>query len=110
VGFDPDPEDHLGRGAYVDRLEAGWLTSPEAQAEDPARNPTLPDADTLRKWAEETHKAAHTVWYLRSADDVLNDRYLRDVLPPVLDRQLGVAGLRLARFLNAAFGSACPTR
>jgi nuclease S1 len=97
-------------GAYVDRLEAGWLTSPEAQAEDPTRNPTLPDADALRNWAEETHKAAHTVWYLRPADDVLDDRYLRDVLPAVLDRQLGVAGLRLARFLNAAFGSACPTR
>jgi hypothetical protein len=49
------------------------------------------------------------VWYLRPADDVLDDRYLRDVLP-ILDRQLGVAGLRLARFLNAAFGSACPNR
>ena len=94
-------------GAYVDRLEAGWLTSPEAWAEDPRRAPVLPDADALRKWAEEAHQAAHTVWYLRPADDVLDDRYLRDVLP-ILDRQLGVAGLRLARFLNAAFGSACP--
>jgi S1/P1 Nuclease len=96
-------------GAYVDRLEAGWLISSEAQPEDPAKNPTLPDADALRKWAEEAHQAAHTVWYLRPADDVIDDRYLRDVLPK-LDRQLGVAGLRLARFLNAAFGSACPTR
>jgi nuclease S1 len=96
-------------GAYVDRLEAGWLASPEAWAEDPGKTPALPDADALRKWAEEAHQAAHTVWYLRPADDVLDDRYLRDVLP-ILDRQLGVAGLRLARFLNAAFGSACPNR
>jgi hypothetical protein len=97
-------------GAYVDRLEAGWLaTSPEAQAENPAVNPAAPDAEALRTWAEETHQQAHTVWYLRPADDVLDDRYLRDVLP-VLDRQLGIAGLRLARFLNAAFGSPCPTR
>ena len=94
-------------GAYVNRLEAGWLTSPEAWAEDPRKAPALPDADALRKWAEEAHQAAHTVWYLRPADDVLDDRYLRDVLL-ILDRQLGVAGLRLARFLNAAFGSACP--
>jgi nuclease S1 len=97
-------------GGYVDRLETGWLaTSPEAQAENPAVNLAAPDADALRKWAEETHQQAHTVWYLRPADDVLDDRYLRDVLP-VLDRQLGIAGLRLARFLNAAFGSPCPTR
>jgi hypothetical protein len=47
------------------------------------------------------------VWYLRPADDVLDDRYLLDVL--VLDRQLGIAGLRLARLLNAAYGSnQCP--
>jgi nuclease S1 len=97
-------------GTYVDRLETGWpAMSPEAQAEHPAVNPTAPDGSTLRKWAEETHREAHKVWYLRPADDVLDDRYLRDVLP-TLDRQLGIAGLRLARFLNAAFGSPCPAR
>jgi hypothetical protein len=37
------------------------------------------------------------------------DRRLREVLPG-LDRQPGVAGLRLARFLDAAFGLAYPTR
>jgi nuclease S1 len=97
-------------GSYVDRLETGWLaTSPEAKAEDPVKNPAAPDAGALRQWAEETHRQAPKVWYLRPADDVLDDRYLRDVLP-VLDRQLGIAGLRLARFLNAAFDSSCPTR
>ena len=63
---------------------------------------------TFETWAEETHRGAHTVWYLRPADEVLDDRYLRDILP-ILDRQLGVAGLRLARLLNAAYGSKqCP--
>jgi len=39
---------------------------------------------------------------------VLDDRYYREVLP-ILDRQLGVAGLRLARFINEAFASDhCP--
>jgi hypothetical protein len=91
-------------GAYVDRLENGWLaTSSEAKAEDPSTNAAL-DQDTFRKWAEESHKVARAVWYLRPADDVLDDRYLRDVLP-MLDRQLGVAGLRLAGMLNEAYGS-----
>jgi nuclease S1 len=98
-------------GAYVDRLENGWLaTSPDAKAEDPATNHTAIDDTTFKNWAEETHKAAPTVWYLRPADDVLDDRYLRDVLP-ILDRQLGVAGLRLARLLNQAYESTqCPVR
>jgi S1/P1 Nuclease len=96
-------------GAYVERLENGWLmTSPEAKGEDPATNHTAIDENTFKQWAEETHKAAFTAWYLRPADDILDDRYLRDVLP-IFDRQLGVAGLRLARFLNQAYGSTqCP--
>jgi S1/P1 Nuclease len=98
-------------GAYVDRLENGWLkNSLDAKVEDPAANHAPIDENTFKAWAEETHKAAHTVWYLRPADDVLDDRYLRDVLP-ILDRQLGIAGLRLARLLNAAYGSnQCPVR
>lgn len=98
-------------GSYVDRLESGWLaTAPEAKAEDPATNHAPIDRDTLIKWAEDTHRQAHIVWYLRPAPDVLDDRYLRDVLP-VLDRQLGLGGLRLARFLNEAYGSTqCPVR
>jgi nuclease S1 len=94
-------------GAYVDRLENDWLkTSQEAKAEDPATNHTPIDEKTLIAWAEETHRAAQKVWYWRPADDVLDDRYLRDVLP-IMDRQLGIAGLRLARFLNNAASQAC---
>jgi hypothetical protein len=98
-------------GAYVDRLERGWLaTSPDAKAEDPATNHTEIDNATFIQWANDTHKAAPTVWYLRPADDVLDDRYLRDALP-ILDRQLGIGGLRLARLLNQAYAAkACPVQ
>ena len=90
-------------GAYVDRLEDGWLKSAEAT------RPGI-DGGSLVAWAEETHALAQTVWNIRPADDLLEDRYLRDVLP-ILDRQLGVAGLRLAKFLNDAFSSRdCPVR
>jgi nuclease S1 len=88
-------------GSYVDRLEAGWLKSDEATSEGI-------DGGTPDQWAEEAHRIARAVWNERPADDVLDDRYFRDVLP-IMDRQLGVAGLRLARFLNVAYGSnACP--
>jgi hypothetical protein len=97
-------------GAYVDRLENGWLTTSQAKAEDPAASRTDIGKDTLTAWAMEAHGAARSVWYLRPADDVLDDRYLREVLP-VLDRQLGVAGLRLARLLNTAYASSqCPVQ
>jgi nuclease S1 len=81
-------------GHYVDRLESGWLKGAEAH------NPGI-DGGTPEQWANETHGFAPTVWNLRPADNTLDDRYLRDVLP-ILDRQLGVAGLRLAKFINDA--------
>ena len=87
-------------GAYVDRLEDGWLKSTEAMGADI-------DGGTPIEWAEETHKFASTAWNLRPADNILDDRYFRDVLP-ILDRQLGVAGLRLAKFLNEAATDTCP--
>jgi hypothetical protein len=93
-------------GAYVDRLENGWLKTAEAKAEDPAADHGPIDEKTFIAWAEESHRAAQTVWYGRPADDVLDDRYLRDVLP-IMDRQLGIAGLRLARFLNEAASQPC---
>jgi hypothetical protein len=90
-------------GAYVDRLESGWLASPEARTRQAA-------GGTLVDWALETHRAARAVWDLLPPSRMLDDDYLQKVLP-TLDRQLGLAGLRLARFLNDAYGSkACPTR
>jgi hypothetical protein len=90
-------------GAYVDRLESGWLTSREARTRQAA-------GGTPVDWALETHRAARTVWNLLPSGRVLDDDYFQKVLP-TLDRQIGVAGLRLARFLNEAYGSkACPAR
>jgi hypothetical protein len=88
-------------GAYVERLETGWLTSPEAQS------PGI-DGGTTVNWAEQTHQAAQTVWNLVPATKVLDEGYYNQILP-VLDRQLGLGGLRLARFLNDAYSSnQCP--
>jgi hypothetical protein len=90
-------------GSYVDRLEAGWLKSAEAQQSGI-------DGGTPAEWAVETHAAAQTVWRLLGANHVIDDDYYRQALP-VLDRQLGVGGLRLARFLNDAYASNdCPVR
>ena len=90
-------------GAFVDRLEGRWLKSAEARERGI-------DGGTPSSWALETHAAAKIVWARLPADRVLDDAYYLDVLP-VLDRQLGVAGLRLARFLNEAYGSnKCPAK
>jgi hypothetical protein len=90
-------------GAYVDRLEApdGWLNSTEAKRKDI-------DGGTPRDWAIETHNAAQAAWNAMPENYVLDDSYFNKALP-ILDRQLGVAGLRLARFLNEAYASTeCP--
>lgn len=90
-------------GAYVDRLESRWLKSAEARQRGI-------DGGTPRQWALETHAAAKTVWHRLPADHVLDDSYYLDVLP-IMDRQLGVAGLRLARFLNEAYElNKCPVK
>ncbi len=87
-------------GAYVHRLEAGWLRSSEARRSAAA-------GGTPTDWAVQTHGVARAIWNLLPSDHVLGDDYFEKVLP-VLDRQLGRAGLRLARFLNeAAAPGAC---
>ena len=82
-------------GAYVSRLEGGWLASDEARAAG---------AGTPRDWAVETHRVARAVWALTPADRLVNEDYYSKALP-TLDRQLGRAGVRLARFLDDAFSS-----
>jgi hypothetical protein len=84
-------------GAEVDRLENGWLLSGEAMTAGI-------DGGTPRSWAEETHRIGQAVWAAKADNNVLDDRYYQAALP-FLDRQLGIAGLRLARFLNEAYGS-----
>jgi hypothetical protein len=79
-------------GAYVSRLEEGWLREAPAAAADGA-----PAA-----WADETHAVGRQIWDAMPASRVLDDAYYRQALP-VQDRQLAVAGLRLARYLNEVF-------
>lgn len=88
-------------GALVDRIERGWLKSPEATTSGI-------DGGTPVAWVEETHKEAQKVWKLTPDSHVLDDEYLKKA-EPIIERQLGVAGLRLARFLNEAYASnQCP--
>ncbi len=82
-------------GAYVTRLEEGLLG--EGLRGSPG-NPVL--------WAEEAHGIAGD---MRAAlvNAVVDDRYYAKALP-VLDRQLALAGVRLASFLNANLARRCP--
>ena len=92
-------------GTYVDRLETGWLKSAEA-------GKIGLDGGKPADWVVETHRYAQTMWRLLRQDGVIDDTYFEKALP-VLDRQLAVAGLRLARFLNETFeepGSPAPRR
>lgn len=83
-------------GAYVTRLETGWLASSEAAGAD---------AGTVEEWLLSSHRVATEVWSWLPADRVIGDEYFRKA-QPLVDRQLGRAGLRLARFLNETL----PTR
>ena len=95
-----DPGDDLESGAYVDRLEGGWLQSPEVKAAD---------GGTPVEWAAETHEVARHVWSEPPESHVVDDAYYAKVLPS-LDQELGLAGMRLARVLNEAYGGACAAR
>ena len=66
------------------------------------------DGGTPEQWAEETHRAAQTVWALLPENSVSGDADDKKV-SPIVTRQLGVAGLRLAKYLNDAYASnQCP--
>ena len=74
-----------------------------------AREPGVTDG-TPADWALESPGVAQQVYHLVSDRNVLDDAYFSAVLP-LLDRQLGRAGLRLARFLNDAYSSnVCPVQ
>lgn len=95
-------------GTYVERLEIGWLKSAEARK-------IGTDGGQPADWVVETHRYAQQVWHLLPPSDsdkprLMDDGYFNQILP-VMDHQLGVAGLRLARYLNEVFRSPkCPTR
>jgi hypothetical protein len=84
-------------GAYVDSLEQGWLKTSEAGTES---------GGTPLDWANETHALAKKFWVADAA--TLDQSYYKKA-QPVLDKQLGRAGVRLARFLNDAYAATtCP--
>jgi hypothetical protein len=82
-------------GSYVGRLETGWLMSPDAH-KSVINNPA--------QWAVETHKTAQEIWKLTPSSKILKDDYYVEVLP-MLDKQLGLAALRLTRFLTDALST-----
>jgi hypothetical protein len=81
-------------GEYVRHLEQSWLPGKDTRAltrGEPA------------DWAWQAHTAAVDVAYVVPADLKLADAYYQRSLP-VVDRQLALAGIRLARLINETFG------
>jgi hypothetical protein len=81
-------------GEYVRQIEHDWFPGKDIR--------TLARGEPA-DWAWETHRAAVEVAYDLPEDLKLADAYYRRSLP-VVSRQLALAGLRLARVLNEAFG------
>jgi hypothetical protein len=91
-------------GSYVTRLEDGLLRSADVQRAAATAAPG--------EWANQTHAVAQSVWNEKiiGADGSIDDGYFETALP-LLDRQLALAGLRLADFLNSAYGAtSCPAQ
>lgn len=83
-------------GRYVTILEDSWLRGKDVGAL--ARGSPV-------DWALEAHAAAIDVAYAVPEDLKLGEAYYQHSVPTV-DRQLALAGVRLARLLNDAFGHA----
>ena len=79
-------------GDYVRWLEINWL---------PGKDVAALQAGDAVDWAQDAHKAAQIVVYNFRPDHVIDEEYYKDAIP-VVDRQLALAGLRLARVLNEA--------
>jgi S1/P1 Nuclease len=84
---------------FVDDLENGWLRTQAA---------TSDQEDDPVKWAEAAHNEAITrnIWV---DDGEALDQAYYDRATPLVTQQLGLASLRLARYLNDVFASTqCP--
>ena len=80
-------------GAYVTRLEEGWLRRADS---------AVLRAGGIADWVNESHElAVRHVYAGVERDATLGDDYIAQATP-LLDRQLGAAGLRLAALLNDA--------
>jgi len=77
-------------GAYVERLEEKWL---------PGKDTMKLSGGTPVDWALDAHQIAINVAFKAEMDGDLGDEYLQSARPMV-DQQLALAGLRLARLLN----------
>ncbi|MET4519490.1 S1/P1 nuclease [Bradyrhizobium sp. I1.7.5] len=87
-------------GAYVTRLETTWF---------PGRDVTSLDGGSPTDWALEAHQLARETAYVIPDGGALEMNYYT-AAQPVVDRQLAVAGMRLAKFLKDTFKptTACP--
>ena len=63
-------------GAYVDRLEGGWLKSAEARQEKPPTSSATIGHATIVKWAEADARDRRQGLDQRRTDNVLDDNYL----------------------------------
>jgi nuclease S1 len=81
--------------AYVAHLENDWI---------PRQDISKLSQGTVVEWVEQSHRAAKEVAYTAPPNANLGEDYVARAVP-VLDRQLAVAGLRLARVLNEVFGA-----
>jgi hypothetical protein len=82
-----------GWGEYVRLIEHDWL---------PGKDIRKLQRGSLVDWALEAHAAAANVAYVLPDDLKLGEAYYQQSVPTV-DRQLALAGIRLARLLNEAF-------
>ncbi|WP_316189933.1 S1/P1 nuclease [Bradyrhizobium sp. SZCCHNS1054] len=82
-------------GSYVTRLETSWF---------PGRDLSSLTGGSTADWANEAHQLAHDVAYDAPDDGILGVKYFTKA-SPVVDRQLAVAGVRLARILDQAMAS-----
>lgn len=88
-------------GAYVDKLESGWLLTDDAKAA--AAAPV-----GITDWVLATHATAATIWNARPENGEIGDDYYKLVMPYV-DQQLALGGLHLAAYLNDVYSStSCP--
>ncbi|GAN00276.1 endonuclease [alpha proteobacterium U9-1i] len=84
-------------GAYVERLEGGWLRTADAER--------IRGGDPVA-WAEQSHAAAQRIVAMVPADGAIGEAYYGDTLL-TLDSQLGAGGIHLAEYLNETFAQGC---
>ncbi len=87
---------------------AGMSREQYVQAEEELiKNHKLDDmgVGTPEQWANESHQLAQAAWVPDGTD--LNEQYYQQQIK-VVDRQLALAGLRLAKLLNESIGTMTP--